>query len=71
VNEILRNMLDIIRAVVGTGGPLLVEYKGRVLSESCMIITEKHANNMIKRLESLKINYIEQTSDRSFSVSFK
>jgi len=64
-------MLNLIKHSVGTNGPLLVEYNGRVLSEPCMIITEKHTNNMIKRLENLKINHIEQTSDRSFSVSFK
>jgi len=64
-------MLNLIKHTIGTNGPLLVEHNGRVLSETCMIITEKHTNNMIKRLESLKINHIEQTSDRSFSVSFK
>jgi len=64
-------MLNLIKYTVGTNGPLLVEHNGRILSETCVIITEKHANKMIKRLENLKINHIEQTSDRSFSVSLK
>ncbi len=64
-------MLNLIKYTVGTNGPLLVEHNGHILSETCVIITEKHANKMIKRLENLKINHIEQTSDRSFSVSLK
>lgn len=69
VNEILRNMLDIIRAVVGTGGPLLVEHKGRVMCEQCMIITQDHVNRMIDKIKDVKFTKIEQTSDRSFSIS--
>ena len=59
-------MLNLIKHTVGTNGPLS---SGNIMDAFYpnreWIITEKHTNNMIKRLESLKINHIEQTSDSS------
>lgn len=62
-------MLDILRTTVGTGGPLVIEHKGRIMSENCLIIAERHIESMIEKLKNFKISKIEQTSDRSFSIS--
>jgi len=47
----------------------LVEHKGRVICEQCMIITQDHVNRMIDKIKDVKFTKIEQTSDRSFSIS--
>jgi propanediol utilization protein len=62
-------MLDILRTTVGTGGPLVIEHKGRIMTENCTIIAERHIESMIEKLKNLNISKIEQTSDRSFSIS--
>jgi len=62
-------MFEIMRTSIGTGGPLLVEYKGRIICEHCIIITQEHVNRMVRKLSDISFNKIEQTSDRSFSVS--
>lgn len=62
-------MLDILRTTVGTGGPLLIEYKGQIMTENCLIIAERHIESMIEKMKKLKFSKIEQTSDRSFSIS--
>lgn len=62
-------MFEILNAAVGTGGPLLIEHKGRIMTENCVIIAERHIERMKERIKKLAISKIEQTSDRSFSVS--
>jgi hypothetical protein len=62
-------MLDILRTAVGTGGPLVIEHNGRILTENCMIIAERHVENVIEKIKNIKFTKIEQTSDRSFSIS--
>jgi propanediol utilization protein len=62
-------MLDILKTTVGTGGPLLIEYNGHIMTENCIIIAERHIERMIEKMKSIKFSKIEQTSDRSFSIS--
>jgi len=62
-------MLDILRTTVGTGGPLLIEHKGQIMTENCLIIAERHIESMIQRVKNINFSKIEQTSDRSFSIS--
>jgi propanediol utilization protein len=62
-------MFDILKTTVGTGGPLLIEHKGRIMCENCVIIAERHIERMIEKVKNLKFSKIEQTSDRSFSIS--
>jgi len=62
-------MFDILKTTVGTGGPLLIEYKGRIMCENCVIIAERHIERMIEKVKDFKFSKIEQTSDRSFSIS--
>ena len=59
-------MFDILKTAIGTGGPLLVEHKGRIISEQCILITHEHVNKMIDKLKNINFIKIEQTSDRSF-----
>ena len=62
-------MLDILRTTVGTGGPLLIEYKGQIMTENGLIIAELHIERLVEKMKNLKFSKIEQTSDRSFSIS--
>lgn len=56
----------ILQSVVGGPGPLIVEHKGDVIIEKCMIITNKHVLNIQNKLENINFSKIEQTTDRSF-----
>jgi hypothetical protein len=66
VIEISSNMLEIMKASIGTSGPLLVEHRGCIMCEHCIIITQDHVNRMVRKLRDISFTKIEQTSDRSF-----
>jgi len=36
----------ILQSVVGGPGPLIVEHKGQIFIEHCMMITDKHVNRL-------------------------
>jgi len=59
----------ILQSVVGRPGPLIVEHKGDVIIEKCMIITNKHVLNIQNKLENINYSKIEQTTDRSFLIT--
>ena len=56
----------ILQSVVGSPGPLIVEHKGDMIIEKCMIITNKHVLNIQNKIENINFSKIEQTTDRSF-----
>ena len=56
----------ILQSVVGGPGPLIVEYNGQMFIENCFMITNKHVNNIHKKLKNISFTKIEQTTDRSF-----
>ena len=56
----------ILQSVVGRPGPLIVEHKGDMFIEKCMIITNKHVLNIQNKLDDINFTKIEQTTDRSF-----
>ena len=56
----------ILQSVVGRPGPLIVEHKGDMIIEKCMIITNKHVLNIQNKLKNINYSKIEQTTDRSF-----
>jgi len=49
-------MFDILKTTIGTGGPLLVEHKGRIISEQCILITHEHVNKMIDKLKKYQFH---------------
>ncbi len=57
---------DILQSVVGTYGPLIVEYRHKLHTELCYKIEQKQVDQMIKKLEDFSFTRISQTSDRSF-----
>jgi len=59
-------MHTILQSVVGRPGPLIVEHKGDMIIEKCMIITNKHVLNIQNKLKNINYSKIEQTTDRSF-----
>jgi hypothetical protein len=59
-------MHAILQSVVGRPGPLIVEHKGDMIIEKCMIITNKHVLNIQNKLKNINYSKIEQTTDRSF-----
>ena len=67
--EIPSDMFEIMKASIGNSGPLLVEHKGCIICEHCIIITQDHVNRMVRKLRDISFTKIEQTSDRSFSIS--
>ena len=56
----------ILQSVVDSPGPLIVEHKGDMIIEKCMIITNKHVLNIQNKIENINFSKIEQTTDRSF-----
>jgi hypothetical protein len=62
-------MLNILNATIGTGGPLVVEHRGKIFVEHCVLISTDHIERMKARIKKIAFNKIEQTSDRSFSIS--
>ena len=58
----------ILQSVVGSPGPLIVEHNNDMFIENCMLITNKHVNNIYKKIENFDISRIEQTPDRSFKI---
>ena len=56
----------ILQSVVGRPGPLIVEHKGDMFIEKCMVITNEHVLNIQNKLENINFSKIEQTTDRSF-----
>ena len=56
----------ILQSVVGGPGPLIVEHKGDMFIEKCMIITNEHVLNIQNKLRDINFTKIEQTTDRSF-----
>ena len=62
-------MHAILQSVVGGPGPLIVEYKGQIFIEHCMMITDKHVNNMKNRLKDIQFSRVIQTTDRSFIIT--
>jgi hypothetical protein len=61
-------MHAILQSVVGRPGPLIVEHKGDMIIEKCMIITNKHVLNIQNKLRDINFTKIEQTTDRSFLI---
>jgi len=61
-----KQMLDILQSVVGNYGPLIVEYKGKLYTEMCYVIEERHVANMIDKIKDISYSEISQTTDRSF-----
>jgi hypothetical protein len=61
-------MHAILQSVVGRPGPLIVEHKGDMIIEKCMIITNKHVLNIQNKLKNINYSKIEQTTDRSFLI---
>jgi hypothetical protein len=59
----------ILQSVVGRPGPLIVEHKGDMIIEKCMIITNKHVLNIQNKLRDINYSKIEQTTDRSFLIT--
>ena len=59
-------MLDILQSVVGNYGPLIVEYKGKLYTEMCYVIEERHVRNMVEKIKDISFTKISQTTDRSF-----
>ena len=59
-------MLDILQSVVGNYGPLIVEYKGKLYTEMCYVIEERHVRNMVEKIKDISLTEISQTTDRSF-----
>ena len=59
-------MHAILQSAVGRPGPLIVEHKGDMIIEKCMIITNKHVLNIQNKLKNINYSKIEQTTDRSF-----
>jgi len=57
---------DILQSVVGAQGPLIVEYRDKLHTESCHKIEQKHIDQMIKKIKDFSFYRISQTSDRSF-----
>ena len=62
-------MHAILQSVVGGPGPLIVEHKGQIFIEHCMMITDKHVNNMKNRLKDIQFSQVIQTTDRSFVLT--
>jgi hypothetical protein len=58
----------ILQSVVGGPGPLIVEHKGDMFIEKCMIITNEHVLNIQNKLRDINFTKIEQTTDRSFLI---
>ena len=52
---------DILQSVVGAHGPLIVEYRDKLHTESCYKIEQKHIDQMIKKIEDLSFTRISQT----------
>jgi propanediol utilization protein len=48
-------MHAILQSVVGRPGPLIVEHKGDMIIEKCMIITNKHVKNINEKIEKYKV----------------
>ena len=61
-------MHAILQSVVGGPGPLIVEHKGDMIIEKCMIITNEHVLNIQNKLRDINFTKIEQTTDRSFLI---
>jgi hypothetical protein len=61
-------MHAILQSVVGSPGPLIVEHNGHIFIENCMLITDKHVDNIYEKLKNVKHYTIEQTTDRSFKI---
>jgi hypothetical protein len=62
-------MHTILQSVVGGPGPLIVEHKGHIFIEHCMMITDKHVNNMKNRLKDIQFYKLIQTTGRSFILT--
>lgn len=56
----------ILESVVGTYGPLIVEYNGKLHTEMCYKIERHHVDRMIKKIQDIPFKRISQTTDRSF-----
>jgi hypothetical protein len=59
----------ILQSVVGGPGPLIVEHKGDMFIEKCMIITNKNVLNIQNKMGDINFTKIEQTTDRSFLIT--
>ena len=55
-------------SAIGIPGPLIVEHDKNMFFENCIVITEKHINNMIEKIKDIKYYRIEQTTERSFVI---
>jgi len=58
----------ILQSVVGSPGPLIVEYNGQMFIENCFVISNKHVNNICEKIKNISFSKIEQTTDRSFRI---
>jgi|TARA_Y100000389_G_scaffold190270_1_gene214955 hypothetical protein len=57
---------SILESVIGTYGPLIIEYRHKLYTEKCYKIEQKHVDHIIKKIEDFSFIRISQTSDRSF-----
>jgi len=58
----------ILQSVVGSPGPLIVEYDGQLFIENCFVISDKQVNNIFTKIKNINCLRIEQTTDRSFRI---
>ena len=61
-------MYPILQSVIGGPGPLIVEYRDQMFIEQCIMITDKHVNNIYEKIKYINPIKIEQTTDRSFRI---
>jgi len=47
----------------------VVEHRGKIFVEHCVLISTDHIERMKARIKKIAFSKIEQTSDRSFSIS--
>ena len=58
--------MDFLLCSIGTPGPLIVEYNGKLFRESCFTITGAVIERMKSKISGLEFNKFEQTTDRSY-----
>jgi hypothetical protein len=61
-------MIPILQSVLGGHGPLIVEHGGKLHLEPCVVIEQRHIENVVKLFEIDRNTKIVQTTDRSFII---
>ena len=59
-------MNDFLESMVGEYGPLIVEHQGKLYIECCVVIQQNHIESMKSKIEHIRYNSVQQTTDRSF-----